>query len=72
MAIRYRVDVLQALRDKGYSSYKLRADKLFGQRTIQQLRDGEIVSLANLDTLCRLLECQPGDLLEYVPDDPLD
>ena len=35
---------------------------------MQQIRQGEIVSTACLDKLCALLECQPGDILEYVPE----
>ena len=66
MPIKYKFDVLDALRAAGYTTYKLRKDKIFGERVIQQLRNGEIVSWATIDTLCTLLNCQPGDLLEYV------
>ena len=65
MPIKYRIDVLGALRDAGYTSYKLRKDKILGERVIQQLRNGEIVSWATIDTLCTLLNCQPGDLVEH-------
>ena len=68
MAIRYRIDVLDALKAKGFSSYKIKMDKIIGNSQMQQIRAGEIVSTACLDKLCRMLECQPGDLLEYVPD----
>lgn len=40
-----------------------------GEQQIQQIREGVIISTAGLDKLCRMLECQPGDLLEYVPED---
>ena len=58
MAIRYKVDIMEELKKKGYSSTKIRNDKLIGQSYLQQLRHGELV--------CALLECQPGDLIEYV------
>ncbi len=67
MDIRFKIDVLQALKDKGYSTYRLRKEKIMGEATIQQLRNGEIVSWENLSRICGLLQCQPGDLLEYVP-----
>ena len=67
MAIRYKVDVMAALKEKGYSSAKIREDKLIGQSYLQQIRHGELVSWKTLDTICSLLECQPGDLIEYVP-----
>lgn len=68
MPIVYKVDVLEALKAKGYTTYKLRQDKLIGQRQLQQIREGLIVSPLVLDTLCALLDCQPGDLLQYVPE----
>lgn len=69
MAIRYKVDILAALKAKGYSSSKIRDEKLIGQSYLQQLRHRELVSWKTLDTICSLLECQPGDLIEYLPDD---
>ena len=66
MAIRYKVDIMEELKKKGYSSAKIRNDKLIGQSYLQQLRHGELVSWKTLNTICALLECQPGDLIEYV------
>lgn len=68
MAIRYKFDVMAALKERGYSSARIRDEKLIGQSYLQQLRHGELVSWKTIDTLCALLECQPGDLLEYTPD----
>lgn len=67
MAIRYKIDILAALKAKGYSSTKIREEKLIGQSYLQQIRHGELVSWKTLDMICSLLECQPGDLIEYVP-----
>lgn len=67
MAIRYKVDILAELKKKGYSSTRIREEKLIGQSYLQQLRRGELVSWKTLDTICSLLECQPGDLMEYIP-----
>ena len=69
MPIGYKIDILAALKEAGYSSTKIRNDRLMGQATLQQLRHGELVSWKNIDTICRLLNCQPGDILEYVEDD---
>ncbi len=65
MAITYTKDVLQALKDKGFSSYKLRKDRLLGEATIQKLRNNELVSWDNINTICKLLECNIGDILQY-------
>lgn len=66
--IRYKVDVLAVLKDSGFSSYKLRKEKLIGEATIQQIRSGELASWKTIDTICRLINCQPGDLIEYVAE----
>lgn len=68
VAIRYKVDVLAELKRHGYSSTKIREEKLIGQSYLQQLRHGDLVSWKTIDTICRLLACQPGDLVEYVED----
>lgn len=65
MAIRYKVDILAELKKRGYSSTRIREEKLIGQSYLQQLRRGELVSWKALDTICALLECQPGDLIEF-------
>lgn len=65
MAIRYKIDILQELRDKGYTSTRIREEKLIGQSYLQQIRHGELVSWKAIDTICGLLNCQPGDLVEY-------
>lgn len=69
MPIRYKMNVLGELKKKGYSSYRLRKERIIGEFQVQQLRAGEIVSATILDRLCALLDCQPGDLLEYAPED---
>lgn len=69
MAIRYKVDIMAELKKKGYSSTKIREEKLIGQSYLQQIRHGELVSWKTIDTICSLLECQPGDLIEFVKED---
>ena len=69
MAIRYKIDILAELKKIGYSSTRIREEKLIGQSYLQQLRHGELVSWKTLDTICSLLECQPADLIEYVKDE---
>ena len=65
MALQYKINILDALKEKGYSSYTLRKEKLLSESTIQKLREGEGVAWDNLDTLCRLLDCDISELLEY-------
>ena len=68
MPIRYKIDVLAALREKGYSQNRIREEKLIGQSYLTQIRHGELVSWKTIETICSLLGCQPGDLVEFVPE----
>ena len=61
-------DILQKLKDKGYTTSRIRTEKIMGEQMLQKLREGLLPSWGTLDTLCRLLQCQPGDLIEYVDD----
>lgn len=67
MPIVYKVNVLEALKAAGYSSYKIRKDNIFAQYTVGQLRKGELVPWSTFEKICVLLNCQPGDLVELVP-----
>ena len=69
MAFRYRIDVIAALKDAGFSSYRIREDKLINQTALQKLREGKMIAWEQLHTICALLNCQPGDLIEYVKEE---
>ncbi|MBS5932399.1 MAG: helix-turn-helix transcriptional regulator [Clostridiales bacterium] len=62
---KYKINILQLLKDLGYTTYKLRKDKLLAESTIQKLRNNEPISWDNIETLCKLLNCQPGDIMKY-------
>lgn len=68
MPLRFKMDVLAELKKKGLTSYRIRRDKILSKSTVQKLRTGKGLAWDNLETLCCLLECQPGDLLEYVEE----
>ena len=63
--IRYKIDILSALKGKGYNTTRLRKEKLLGESAIQQLRENKLVSWANIARICKMLDCQVGDILEY-------
>ena len=66
MALKYKIDIMAELKNKGYSSTRIREEKLIGQSYLQQIRHGELVSWKTIDTLCSILDCQVGDLVEYI------
>lgn len=66
--IGYRIDVLQALKEKGYNQTALRAKKLLGQSCIESLRIGCPISMRSLSKISDLLECEPGDIIGRVTE----
>lgn len=66
MAIRYKMNILELLKNKGYTTYKLRKEKILGESTLQKMRTNTLLSWAELNTVCGLLDCQPGDILEFI------
>ena len=69
MPIKYKIDVLAALKAAGYNTNRIRKEQLLSESTLQRLRKGELINGENLGKLCELLRCQPGDILEYVPEE---
>lgn len=69
MPIIYKKDILAALKEAGYNTNRLRKEKLLSEGVIQSLRENKYIALQNISKICELLNCQPGDLLEYVPED---
>ena len=65
----FKVNVLDVLKAKGYTSYKIRQEKVIGQAMLQKLRANQLPSWDVLNTVCRISGLQIGDILEYVPDE---
>lgn len=56
------------LKEKGYNTTRIRKENLIGQATYYKLKNGGNLEAPTIDRLCRVLECQPGDLMEYVEE----
>lgn len=69
MPIKYKIDVLEKLKEAGYTTYRIRKEKLFSESTVQKFRNNEPVSIENISTICKLLNVQPGDIMEYMEDE---
>ena len=68
MSIVYSCDILEMLKAKGYTSYRMRKEKLISQGALQKIREGKMLSWHELDQICNLLQCQPGDLVRHEPE----
>lgn len=62
----YKFDVLEKLKENGYSTHLLRQKKLLPESAIQALRSGKMVGIKTLNDICKLLKMQPGDFIKYI------
>lgn len=71
--LRYKINILAELKRAGYSSYRLRREKKLGESTMQRLRvNSTSINLESFDVICALLNCQLGDIIEWLPDEQGD
>ena len=57
------------LAEKGINTTKIRRDNIIGQGTLYAIKNGTGgLDAKTIAKLCALLDCQPGDIMEYVPD----
>ncbi len=65
MAIYAKPGVLDLFRDKGYSSYRLREEGIITPRTLQRIRNGERITMHELETICDFLHVQPNKVIVW-------
>lgn len=68
MAISYR-KMLQIFEQRGITSYTIKKDNIIGQASWKKIHENGNVDMRTIENLCNYLNCQPGDLLEYIPDE---
>ena len=65
MKIQYKRNIQAMLKDAGYNTTRIRREMVIPESSMQLLRDGRMVSWNMLTRICDLLDCQPGDILEF-------
>ncbi|MCM1184549.1 MAG: helix-turn-helix transcriptional regulator [Roseburia sp.] len=66
MAIIINLDVMMAKRKVGLTQLAKDVDITLANLSILKNNKAKAVRLSTLDAICRALDCQPGDILEYV------
>ena len=66
----FKYDKLFALlKERGITSYKIRKDNIISQAALTKMKNGEgNIDTRTLERLCAVLQCQPGDIMEYVEE----
>ena len=65
--------LVKKLKENNITQYKLKQEKILGSATITKIfkndgLNGESIDIKVVDKMCKLLKCQPGDILEWVDD----
>lgn len=61
--------LFELMKEKGLTTYRIRKEKIISENALTSMRAGKSVTMDTIARLCKALDCQPGDILEYVPDD---
>ena len=69
MAIVINLDVMLAKRKKQLKELSNAIDITMPNLSILKNQKAKAIKLSTLDAICKYLDCQPGDILEHVPDD---
>lgn len=69
MAIIINLDVMMAKRKKGLTELAGEIDLTLGNLSILKNNKAKAIRLSTLNEICKALDCQPGDLLQYVEDE---
>lgn len=69
MSIRVNLDVVMAKRRVSLTELSQRVGITMANLSILKTGKAKAVRFDTLEAVCRVLDCQPGDLLEYIPDD---
>lgn len=72
MAIRINLDVMMAKRKMGLTELAKEVDITLANLSILKNGKAKAVRLETLNAICKALQCQPGDILEYVEDSEAD
>jgi len=69
MAIMINLDVMMAKRKIGLTELSKEVDITMANLSILKNNKAKAIRLTTLDSICKALNCQPGDILEYIPDE---
>ena len=69
MGIIINLDVVMAQRKKGLTELSKEVDITMANLSILKNNKAKAIRFSTLEEICKALDCQPGDIIEYVPDE---
>ena len=71
MSISYQ-KLLAIFKERGITSYTIKKDNVIGQASLRKIREGGHIDTRTIESLCKYLHCQPGDIMEYIEENGED
>ncbi len=69
MAILINLDVMMARRKMGLTELSDKVGVTLANLSVLKNNKAKAIRFSTLDAICKVLDCQPGDILEHVPDE---
>lgn len=66
--IRVNLDVMMAKRKMSLTELAEKVNITMANLSVLKTEKARAIRFSTLEAICRVLECQPGDILEYLPD----
>lgn len=60
--------MISLMKERGITSYTVKRDNIIGQATFRKIKEGGDIDTRTIAKMCEVLNCQPGDILEYIPE----
>ena len=57
------------MKERGLTTYRIRKEKIVSENALTSMRAGKSVTTETIAALCKALNCQPGDIMEYVDEE---
>lgn len=62
-------DVFNQLKEAGYNTSRIRRENVIPEGTLQNIREGKLVNLKTIDTICKITGKKIEDIIEYIGDE---
>ena len=67
--IRYKIDIMKELNEKGYNYTRIKKEKLLSAQTLENIKQGKSITLDTLNKVCLMTKLRVEDIIEMTATD---
>jgi hypothetical protein len=67
--IRYKIDIMKELNEKGYNYTRIKKEKLLSAQTLENIKQGKSITLDTLNKVCLMTKLRVEDIIEMIATD---